>query len=93
MIGKGGMGPKTGAACKEFGAVYMHCVGGAAVALAEAIKDVETVHLYDELGPPEAIWVLRVEDFRGVVTIDAHGGSLHTDVLETSNQAAAKFFT
>ena len=47
----------------------------------------------DELGPPEAFWVLRVEDFRGVVTIDSNGGSLHKDVLEESKAAAAKYFT
>jgi fumarate hydratase subunit beta len=93
VIGKGGMGPKTAAACKQFGAVYMHAVGGAAVALASAIKEVVTVHLYDELGPPEAFWVLRVEDFRGVVTIDSQGRSLHEGVLETSKAAAAKYFT
>lgn len=93
VIGKGGMGPKTAGACQKFGAVYMHCVGGAAVALAEAIKEVVTVHLFDELGAPEAFWVLRVEDFRGVVTIDAHGGSLHKDVMASSKDAAAKYFT
>lgn len=93
VIGKGGMGPKTGEACRTFGAVYMHAVGGAAVALAESIKEVLTVHLFDELGPPEAFWVLRVEDFRGVITIDAHGGSLHKDVLAESRAAAAKYFT
>lgn len=92
VIGKGGMGPKTAAACERFGAVYMHGVGGAAVALASAIQEVVTVHLYDELGPPEAFWVLRVEDFRGVVTIDAHGRSLHAEVLERSKSAAAKYF-
>jgi fumarate hydratase subunit beta len=92
VIGKGGMGPKTAAACQKFGAVYMHAVGGAAVALAESIKEVVTVHLYDELGSPEAMWLLRVEDFRGVVTIDANGGSLHKDVLAASKAAAAKYF-
>jgi fumarate hydratase subunit beta len=92
VIGKGGMGPKTAGACQKFGAVYMHCVGGAAVALAESIKEVVTVHLFDELGAPEAFWVLRVEDFRGVVTIDANGGSLHKDVLASSKEAAAKYF-
>ncbi len=92
VIGKGGMGPKTAAACQNFGAVYMHAVGGAAVALAEAIKEVVTVHLFDELGAPEAFWVLRVEDFRGVVTIDSHGGSLHASVLEASKAAAARYF-
>ncbi|MFO0678932.1 MAG: FumA C-terminus/TtdB family hydratase beta subunit [Polyangiaceae bacterium] len=92
VIGKGGMGAKTAAACKEFGAVYFHAVGGAAVALAESIKEVVTVHLYDELGPPEAFWVLRVEDFRAVVTIDAHGHSLHTSIADESRAAAEKFF-
>lgn len=92
VIGKGGMGPKTAAACQKFGAVYMHAVGGAAVALAESIKEVVTVYLYDELGSPEAMWLLRVEDFRGVVTIDANGGSLHKDVLADSKAAAAKYF-
>jgi fumarate hydratase class I len=92
VIGKGGMGAKTAGACAKFGAVYMHAVGGAAVALAESIKEVITVHLYDELGPPEAMWLLRVEDFRGVVTIDAHGGSLHKDVLAASREAASKYF-
>ena len=91
-IGKGGMGPKTAGACQKFGAVYMHAVGGAAVALAGAIKEVVTVHLYDELGPPEAFWVLRVEDFRGVVTIDAKGTSLHAEVLKASEEAARRFF-
>jgi fumarate hydratase class I len=91
VIGKGGMGPKTAGACQKFGAVYMHAVGGAAVALAEAIKEVVTVHLYDELGPPEAFWVLRVEDFRGVVTIDANGGSLHAEVLKASEEASRRY--
>lgn len=92
VIGKGGMGPKTAAACQKFGAVYMHAVGGAAVALAESIKEVITVHLFEELGSPEAMWMLRVEDFRGVVTIDSKGGSLHKDVLATSKAAAEKYF-
>src|SRR3954449_8546235 len=28
VIGKGGMGEKTLAACKEYGAVYLHAIGG-----------------------------------------------------------------
>ena len=92
VIGKGGMGPKTAAACEKFGAVYMHAVGGAAVALAESIKEVVTVYLFDTLGPPEAMWLLRVEDFRGVITIDSKGGSLHKDVLAASKAAAEKYF-
>src|SRR6185436_13629624 len=40
VIGKGGMGDKMLAACREFGCVYLHAVGGAAQVLAECIKKV-----------------------------------------------------
>src|SRR5258706_8355370 len=38
VIGKGGMGDRTQAACKEYGSVYLHADGGAAQALAECVK-------------------------------------------------------
>src|SRR5512137_355118 len=72
VIGKGGMGDKTLAACKEYGCVYLHGVGGAAQVLAEAVKQVRNVYFKDEFGSPEAIWELEVGDFPAVVTIDAH---------------------
>ena len=84
VIGKGGMGPKTLAACREFGCVYLHAIGGAAQVLAQSIKEVEEVYLLDELGAPEAIWQLRVEGFPAVVTMDSHGGSLHVEVEAAS---------
>ena len=77
MIGKGGMGEKTREACQKFGCVYLHAVGGAAQVLAERIKSVEGVYGLDTFGSPEAIWKLKVERFPVVVTIDAHGNSLH----------------
>ena len=80
VIGKGGMGEKTRQACEKFGCVYLHAIGGAAQVLAEAIKEVQDVHLLEKFGSPEAIWELRVENFPVVVTIDAHGNSLHKDV-------------
>jgi fumarate hydratase class I len=84
IIGKGGMGPSTLAACQKLGAVYVHAVGGAAVQLAACIKKVETVHFLEELGVPEAFWVLRVEALRGVVTMDASGQSLHEEIYRAS---------
>jgi fumarate hydratase class I len=84
VIGKGGMGEKTRLACEKFGCVYLHAVGGAAQVLAEAIKEVKNVYGYDEFGAPEAIWELRVENFPVVVTIDAHGNSLHKEIEATS---------
>lgn len=84
VIGKGGMGEKTRLACQKHGCVYLHAVGGAAQVLAESIKEVEGVYGLEQFGSPEAIWKLRVEKFPVVVTIDAHGNSLHKDVEATS---------
>lgn len=80
VIGKGGMGEKTRLACEKFGCVYLHAVGGAAQVLAACIKDVEDVFGFEQFGSPEAIWRLRVEKFPVVVTIDAHGNSLHKEI-------------
>ena len=79
VIGKGGMGAKTLAACQEIGAVYLHAIGGAATFIAQSIKRVRGVYKL-EFGVPEAIWVIEVIDFPAVVTMDAHGGSLHADI-------------
>ncbi len=90
IIGKGGMGEKTLAACKEFGCVYLHAVGGAAQVLAERIQEVTGVFMMKEFGAPEAIWQFRVEDFPVVVTMDSNGNSLHKEVLARSQAALAK---
>lgn len=90
VIGKGGMGPKTLAACQKYGAVYLHAVGGAATLIADSVKEVLTVFKKDELGVPEAFWVVRVEGFPAVVTMDAHGQSLHEKVFEESKQKLAE---
>jgi fumarate hydratase subunit beta len=89
VIGKGGMGEKTVAACKEHGCVYLHAVGGAAQVLAECVKKVKSVHFLKEFGSPEAIWEFEVEGFPAVVTIDAHGNSLHREIFERSQAALA----
>lgn len=87
VIGKGGMGEKTLAACKQFGCVYLHAIGGAAQVLAECIKAVRGVYLMEQFGAPEAIWELEVENFPAVVTMDAHGNSLHREVFQASAAA------
>ena len=84
VIGKGGMGDRTLAACKEHGCVYLHGVGGAAQVLADCVKQVRNVYFLEEFGAPEAIWELEINEFPAVVTIDAHGNSLHKDVFATS---------
>ncbi len=86
VIGKGGMGPKTLAACQQYGAVYLHAIGGAATLIASYVKEVLDVFKKDELGVPEAFWVIRVEGFPAVVTMDSHGVSLHEQMYEQSKQ-------
>jgi len=85
VIGKGGMGAKTLKGCKDYGCVYFHAIGGAAQVLAEKIVSVDNVYWRD-LGSPEAIWELTVKDFPVVVTMDAHGNSLHEKVEKSSSE-------
>ncbi|MEN6606468.1 MAG: FumA C-terminus/TtdB family hydratase beta subunit, partial [Bryobacteraceae bacterium] len=88
VIGKGGMGAKTLAALKDFGAVYLHAIGGAAQIYARAIEKVVDVHFL-EFGIPEAMWRLQVKDFLCIVTMDAHGNSLHAQVEQETGTALA----
>jgi fumarate hydratase class I len=90
VIGKGGMGDRTLAACQEFGCVYLHAVGGAAQVLADCVKKVRNVYMMKEFGAPEAIWELEIADFPAVVTIDAHGQSLHKEIFAKSAAALAE---
>ncbi|GBF77483.1 fumarate hydratase [Paenibacillus sp. 598K] len=83
VIGKGGMGPKTLAALQEHGAVYLNAIGGAAQYYAECFKQVNGVDFL-EFGIPEAMWHLKTEGFAAIVTMDAHGNSLHADVEKDS---------
>jgi fumarate hydratase class I len=88
VIGKGGMGARTLAALKDAGAVYLNAIGGAAQFYARTITSVDGVSLID-FGTPEAMWHLTIEDFPAIVTMDAHGNSLHKDVEQASGQELA----
>jgi fumarate hydratase class I len=90
VIGKGGMGDRTLEACKANGCVYLHAIGGAAQVLAERIKKVRDVYFLEKFGAPEAIWEFEVESFPAVVTIDAHGNSLHNKVFAASQAELQK---
>ncbi|MEO5895750.1 MAG: FumA C-terminus/TtdB family hydratase beta subunit [Vicinamibacterales bacterium] len=83
VIGKGGMGPTTLAGLEQSGAVYLNAIGGAAQFYARCIERVDDVSLM-EFGTPEAMWHLEVKDFPAIVTMDAHGGSLHKEVEDAS---------
>ncbi len=89
VIGKGGMGPKTLKGCQESPGVYFHAIGGAATLIAQSVKKVLGVYKL-EFGVPEAMWVIEVENLPVVVTMDAHGRSLHEAVEKESARALAE---
>jgi len=79
IIGKGGM--KNIAPVLEDRCVYLAYTGGCAALAVDMIKDVRDVHWLD-LGMPEAVWVLEVENFGPlVVGVDAKGRDLYEEVL------------
>jgi fumarate hydratase subunit beta len=86
VIGKGGMEEATLNACKELGAVYLSAIGGLATVLARSVKRVLAVHKLKEFGVPEAMWVIDVDHFPAIVTMDSHGRSIHDEVLAASKR-------
>jgi fumarate hydratase subunit beta len=92
VIGKGGMGRKTTEAMKQYGAVYGAFTGGAAVLAAKAVKNVKSVEWFD-LGMPEAMWILEVEDFGPLtVAIDSHENNLFEDVQKKVEKSKQKIY-
>ncbi len=92
VIGKGGMGAKTLAGLKQHGAVYLNAIGGAAQYYARCIDRVDGVSLM-EFGTPEAMWHLQFKGFPAIVTMDAHGNSLHKDLEQASAEKLAELAT
>jgi len=86
IIGKGGMGGDTLAACCEYGCVYLSAVGGAAQVMARSIRKVTGVYMLKEFGAPEALWEMQVADMPLIVTMDTRGASLHQQILDHSRQ-------
>ena len=85
VMGKGGMGAKTLAGLQQHGAVYLNAIGGAAQFYSRCIERVDGVSWLD-FGTPEAMWHLQLKDFPAIVTMDAHGHSLHRDLEQESGK-------
>ena len=92
IVGKGGMGKRTTDAMKKYGAVYGAFTGGAAILAANAIKEVKRGEWFD-LGMPEALWILEVEEFGPLtVAIDAHGKNLFDEVGKRVEAVRSKIY-
>jgi len=87
IIGKGGMDDSTLQALKRHGCVYLSAVSGAAVVLARYVTKVLSVHKLEEFGMPECFWEFEVKEFPAIVTMDAHGKSIHKLVEQASSEA------
>ncbi len=46
-----------------------------------------------EFGIPEAMWHLKAHHFAAIVTMDAHGNSLHADVEKETAENLAELQT
>ncbi|BBG65549.1 fumarate hydratase class I, aerobic [Hydrogenimonas sp.] len=77
MIGKGKRNQDVKDACKKYKAVYFGATGGAGALLGKLIKEAKVI-AYEELGP-EAIRMLRVENFPVTVINDAYGNDLYEE--------------
>lgn len=85
VIGKGGMDEKTAEALKRNGAVFLAAVGGCAALYVSSVLKINNVHWLD-LGVPEAVWELEVNDFGPlIVTMDSTGGNLYQEVRQRNN--------
>jgi fumarate hydratase subunit beta len=80
LIGKGGMDNVAGSLKGK--CVYLAFTGGCAALAAENISQVMAVH-WPDLGMPEAVWVLKVENFGPlIVGIDSKGNDLFSKIGE-----------
>ncbi|MBE9391144.1 L(+)-tartrate dehydratase subunit beta [Fervidicoccus fontis] len=84
IIGKGGMGKKTADACSKHKAIYAIFPGGCGVLGASEVEEVIDVK-WEDLGMPEALWILKVKEFGPlIVSIDTRGNNLSDAILEES---------
>jgi fumarate hydratase subunit beta len=92
VIGKGGMGAKTAEACKRLGTAYAIFTGGAGALAAKSIKKVKGVEWLD-LGSPEALWILEVEEFGPLtVIIDSEGRNYYDEVRSKAKANLAEAY-
>ena len=75
MVGKAERGQEAIDAIREFGAVYLMAVGGAAYLVSKAIRSSRLV-AFEDLGM-EAIYEFEVKDMPVTVAVDAKGTSVH----------------
>ncbi len=80
IVGKGRVGRATRKAMKKFGCVHLIRTGVFSGAYAAMVERVKEAHWLD-LGGPESLFVLEVNDFGPlIVEADIHGDSLYDEI-------------
>jgi fumarate hydratase subunit beta/L(+)-tartrate dehydratase beta subunit len=83
IVGKGGLAEGSVQAFKKYGMVYLLAAPGCGVLHAQAVKQVKRVHWLEEMGMPEAIWVLEVREWGPlIVGMDSQGNSIFQAIKE-----------
>jgi tartrate/fumarate subfamily iron-sulfur-dependent hydro-lyase beta chain len=83
IVGKGGLAEGSVQAFKKYGMVYLLAAPGCGVLHAQAVQQVKRVHWLEEMGMPEAIWVLEVKEWGPLmVGMDSQGKSIFQDIKE-----------
>lgn len=91
LIGKGGMGPATREAIVTHGAAYLAAVGGTGALGARAVEEVLGVYWLEEVGMPDAVWVLRLRSYGPlVVTMDSAGRDLHDEIVRSASERVCR---
>jgi L(+)-tartrate dehydratase beta subunit len=89
IIGKGGLFAASQKAFSDIGGIYLAVIGGAAALETTWIEQIEEVDL-DDLNP-ESLWKFRVKGFGPLlVSMDAHGGNLYTEVNKSAKDKRAE---
>ncbi len=92
IIGKGGMGPNTEAACREQKALHVVFPAGCAVLAATEVEEIEDAQ-WKDLGMPETLWVCRVKEFGPlIVSIDTEGNNLFENNKVEFNKKKKKVY-
>jgi tartrate/fumarate subfamily iron-sulfur-dependent hydro-lyase beta chain len=93
IVGKGGMGESTIKSLAKYGGIYLLAAPGCGVVHAKAVKKVLRVHWLEDMGVPEAIWVLEVSNWGPlVVGMDTHGRSIFKDIAQKATALKEGWF-
>ncbi len=93
IVGKGGMEENTIKSLAEYGGIYLLAAPGCGVVHAKAVKKVLRVHWLEEMGVPEAIWVLEVNNWGPLfVGMDAHERSIFKDIAQKAKTLKEGWF-